>query len=59
MLSRVKDYVTWGEIDKAIYQGFQKLLVIIMIFVEAIPQAFGFLVPDSGLVSNIAHVVPE
>jgi preprotein translocase subunit SecY len=44
--------------DKAIYQGFQKLLVIIMIFVEAIPQAFGFLVPDAGLVANIAHVVP-
>ncbi|AAT43248.1 preprotein translocase subunit SecY [Picrophilus oshimae] len=44
--------------DKAIYQGVQKLLVIIMIFVEAIPQAFGFLVPDASLVANINHVVP-
>ncbi|MEM0139332.1 MAG: preprotein translocase subunit SecY [Ferroplasma sp.] len=44
--------------DKAIYQGMQKLLVIIMIFVEAIPQAFGFLVPDAGLVTNISHVFP-
>ncbi|MEM0155528.1 MAG: preprotein translocase subunit SecY [Thermoplasmataceae archaeon] len=44
--------------DKAIYQGMQKLLVIIMIFVEAIPQAFGYLVPDASLVSSINAVVP-
>ncbi len=36
--------------DKAVYQGTQKLLVIIMIFVEAIPQVFGFLRPSQGLV---------
>ena len=35
--------------DKAIYQGFQKILVIIMIFVEAIPQIFGYLKPSEGL----------
>jgi preprotein translocase subunit SecY len=35
--------------DKAIYQGSQKLLVIIMIFVEAIPQVFGYLNPSKGL----------
>jgi len=35
--------------DKAIYQGTQKLLVIIMIFVEAIPQVFGFLTPSGVL----------
>ncbi|MEA3199981.1 MAG: preprotein translocase subunit SecY [Thermoplasmata archaeon] len=33
--------------DKAIYQGAQKILVIVMIFVEAIPQVFGFLAPDN------------
>ncbi|KJE49452.1 MULTISPECIES: preprotein translocase subunit SecY [Acidiplasma] len=44
--------------DKAIYQGVQKLLVIIMIFVEAIPQAFGFLVPDASLVSNLNAAAP-
>jgi len=44
--------------DKAIYQGTQKLLVIVMIFVEAIPQAFGYLVPDAGLVSSINAAIP-
>jgi len=44
--------------DKAIYQGVQKLLVIVMIFVEAIPQAFGYLVPDAGLVASINSVIP-
>jgi preprotein translocase subunit SecY len=39
--------------DKAIYQGFQKILVIIMIFVEAIPQIFGYLQPNEVLVANI------
>lgn len=32
--------------DKAIYQGSQKILVVVMIFVEAIPQVFGFLEPS-------------
>lgn len=44
--------------DKAIYQGVQKLLVIIMIFVEAIPQAFGYLVPDTALVNSLAAMAP-
>ncbi|OYT58434.1 preprotein translocase subunit SecY [Euryarchaeota archaeon ex4484_162] len=39
--------------DKAIYQGFQKILVIIMILVEAIPQVFGYLQPDTKLVGMI------
>ncbi len=39
--------------DKSVYQGTQKLLVIIMIFVEAIPQVFGFLTPSSGFVKNL------
>ena len=39
--------------DKAIYQGFQKILVIIMIFVEAIPQIFGYLRPNDALVGMV------
>ncbi len=33
--------------DKAVYQGTQKLLVIIMIVVEAVPQVYGFMEPTS------------
>ena len=39
--------------DKSVYQGTQKLLVIIMILVESIPQVFGFLTPSGGFVSNL------
>src|SRR5437867_701228 len=39
--------------DKSVYQGTQKLLVIIMIFVEAIPQVFGFLTPAQGFQDNL------
>ncbi len=39
--------------DKSVYQGTQKLLVIIMIFVEAIPQVFGFLQPSAGFTRNL------
>ena len=34
--------------DKACYQSVLKLLVIVMIVFEAIPQVFGYLVPSSG-----------
>ncbi len=44
--------------DKAVYQGVQKLLIILMIFVEAIPQAFGYLVPDAGFVGGLNHLAP-
>lgn len=36
--------------DKSVYQGTQKLLVIVMIIVEAIPQVYGYLNPDAGFV---------
>jgi preprotein translocase subunit SecY len=36
--------------DKAIYQGTQKILVIVMIVVEAVPQIFGYLKPSAELV---------
>jgi preprotein translocase subunit SecY len=39
--------------DKAIYQGTQKLLVIIMIWVEAVPQVYGFMEPSDKLIGNL------
>jgi preprotein translocase subunit SecY len=33
--------------DKAIYQGVQKVLVLVMIVVEALPQVYGYLEPSS------------
>ncbi len=38
--------------DKACYQSVLKLLVIVMILVEAIPQVFGYLVPSDEFVST-------
>ncbi|EMR75135.1 protein translocase subunit secY/sec61 alpha [Thermoplasmatales archaeon SCGC AB-540-F20] len=39
--------------DKAIYQGTQKVLVIVMILVEAIPQVYGYLNPSDSLVGMV------
>lgn len=39
--------------DKAVYQGTQKFIVIIMIFVEAIPQVFGYLLPSETLIGKL------
>ncbi|MFQ5883541.1 MAG: preprotein translocase subunit SecY [Thermoplasmata archaeon] len=44
--------------DKAVYQGTQKLLVIIMIVVESIPQVFGFLQPSAGFVAGMEDFSP-
>ena len=38
--------------DKAMYQGVQKLLVLIMIPIESIPQTYGFLDPTQALISD-------
>jgi preprotein translocase subunit SecY len=40
--------------DQAIFQGTQKLLVFVMIIVEALPQVMGgYLLPDQGLASAL------
>ncbi|MFO7619274.1 MAG: preprotein translocase subunit SecY, partial [Thermoplasmata archaeon] len=39
--------------DKAVYQGVQKFLVVVMIVVEAVPQVYGYLVPSDNLIGNI------
>ena len=41
------------EDDRAFYQGFQKILIVIVIFVEAIPQVFGYLSPSSALIDKV------
>lgn len=41
------------EEDKAIYQGAQKIVVFLFIFIEAIPQVFGFLNPDERFLAEI------
>ena len=38
--------------DKAMYQGVQKLLVLLMIPIESIPQTYGFLDPTENLITN-------
>ncbi len=44
--------------DKGMYQGTQKVLVVAMIFVEAIPQVFGYITPSAGLVTSLGTVSP-
>ena len=39
--------------DKAIYQGTQKVLVIVMIIVEAVPQIFGYLTPSDAFLGAV------
>jgi preprotein translocase subunit SecY len=39
--------------DKAIYQGTQKFLVIVMIVVESIPQVYGYLIPSTTFIGNM------
>ena len=38
--------------DKAMYQGVQKLLVLLMIPIESIPQTYGFLDPTEALITD-------
>ncbi|HTT25757.1 MAG TPA: preprotein translocase subunit SecY, partial [Thermoplasmata archaeon] len=44
--------------DKGMYQGAQKVIVVAMIFVEAVPQVFGYLVPDPNLVASLNNFSP-
>ncbi len=39
--------------DKAIYQGTQKILVVVMIFIEAIPQVYGYLDPSGSFTNAV------
>jgi preprotein translocase subunit SecY len=44
--------------DKGTYQGTQKVLVVAMIFIEAVPQVFGYISPSTSLVSSLGSVSP-
>jgi preprotein translocase subunit SecY len=44
--------------DKGMYQGAQKVMVVAMIFVEAIPQVFGYLQPSQSLISSFNVASP-
>ncbi len=44
--------------DKGMYQGAQKVVVIAMIFVEAVPQVYGYLTPSGSLVSSLGAASP-
>jgi preprotein translocase subunit SecY len=39
--------------DKALYQGVQKIVIMVMILIEAIPQVFGYLSPSNSLISSL------
>ncbi len=39
--------------DKSIYQGTQKVLVIAMIIIEAVPQVYGYLSPSESLTAMV------
>ncbi len=44
--------------DKGTYQGTQKVLVVAMIFVEAVPQVFGYLTPSASIVARFGQLSP-
>jgi len=44
--------------DKGTYQGVQKVLVVAMIFIEAVPQVFGYLTPSASIVTSLGSVSP-
>ncbi|EQD73608.1 preprotein translocase, SecY subunit, partial [mine drainage metagenome] len=44
--------------DKGMYQGTQKILVLVMIMVESIPQVFGYLFPATTFVSALNTFSP-
>ncbi|MGA8664264.1 MAG: preprotein translocase subunit SecY [Thermoplasmata archaeon] len=44
--------------DKGMYQGTQKVLVIAMILVEAVPQVYGYLTPSASLVTSLGQASP-
>ncbi len=44
--------------DKGMYQGAQKILVVVMILTEAIPQVYGYLFPASSLVATLDQFSP-
>jgi preprotein translocase subunit SecY len=44
--------------DKGMYQGTQKVLVVAMIFIEAVPQVFGYISPSTSIISSLGTISP-
>src|SRR5271170_6004627 len=44
--------------DKGTYQGSQKVVVVAMILVEAVPQVYGYLTPSASLVTSLGQASP-
>jgi preprotein translocase subunit SecY len=56
--AKIIDLDLTDDEDKGMYQGTQKVLVVAMIFVEAIPQVFGYLTPDASVVARFGVISP-
>jgi preprotein translocase subunit SecY len=56
--AKIIDLDLTDDEDKGTYQGTQKVLVVAMIFVEAIPQVFGYLTPSASIVARFGMASP-
>jgi preprotein translocase subunit SecY len=56
--AKIIDLDLTDDEDKGMYQGTQKVLVVAMIFVEAIPQVFGYITPSASIVNRFNIVSP-
>ncbi len=56
--AKIIDLDLTDDEDKGMYQGTQKVLVVAMIFVEAVPQVFGYLTPSATIVTRLGAVSP-
>jgi len=56
--AKIIDLDLTDDEDKGMYQGTQKVLVVAMIFVEAVPQVFGYLTPSVSIVTRLGTASP-
>jgi preprotein translocase subunit SecY len=56
--AKIIDLDLTDDEDKGMYQGTQKVLVVAMIFVEAVPQVFGYITPSSSIVARLGTASP-
>ena len=56
--AKIIDLDLTDDEDKGTYQGTQKVLVVAMIFIEAVPQVFGYLTPSASIVTSLGSVSP-
>ncbi len=56
--AKIIDLDLTDDEDKGMYQGTQKVLVIAMILVEAVPQVFGYVTPSASFVTTLGAASP-